>query len=958
MESIWPETLSQRIDEMAEAYPHSIAIKDTHGNCLSYKTMIERVKDIQAAMVKIGIGEGSNVAVFLQPSTDWICSLLAVMRQGAIYVPLDSSQGLTRLHQIFALSSPTTILVDSSTTQEAAAWARLTNVINVNDLQATPDSNPLNSATPNRLAVILFTSGTTGTPKGILLQHSALVNVIEGMVRRYNLGRQTVLQQSAFSFDMSLEQTFLALCNGGTLVVADRSIRGDSRALMKVIATEGITYTKATPPEYLSWFRHGASYVTGNKTWKYIFAGGDRMTETMKSELRSLGLPHIRLFNSYGPAESTIIATKMEQSYGIDDETDGSIPIGFPLPNYSIYIVDDKLSPLPQGVPGEILIGGQGVAIGYLSDASQNEKRFLDNPWAGPEYVKRGWTKMYRSGDKGHLTKQGALVFHGRIAGDTQVKLQGIRLELEDIENNILKEGKGSLSEAVCTIHGESDFNYLVAHVVFSPGFPSSVDVGREFLSRLLQQLPLPQYMKPAALFPLESLPLTMHGKIDRAAIAAIPVVQNVGREEEDFKLSELESRLGSIWRQLLPKEAIPASLNRSSDFFMLGGSSVLLLEVQFLIRTNFNIDISLQELFEVTTLVKMAAKIQVLVNAKAVNWDIETTPPRTDEFVDAEPQPIRLTGLEVVVTGTTGHLGGFILDGLVSDPAIAKIHCVAVRDPSKLRSTSDKVIVHRGDLAKAQLGLPTSDLTHLASTTDAIIHCGATRLNWETFESMVAVNVTSTRELIRLAAPRRVPIHFVSSGGVFPADVAPSERSAASHVPPRVGVDGYVASKWASEQMLERSARDIGLPVHIYRTVRADEGTFPEELPEEILAGMAKATIQSMVMTEHGGDAWVGWFDLVSAIDVAGSICTAVSTRMALSEELGVRFVNHKATYRVWKDEHLNKLVARPEIQERIGRFKMMPPQIWLGELKKSGFPWMIGASDAVYKDRVRNRR
>jgi hybrid polyketide synthase/nonribosomal peptide synthetase ACE1 len=690
----------------------------------------------------------------------------------------------------------------------------------------------------------------------------------------------------------------------------------------------------------------------------------------MLSELRGLGLSHdVKLLNSYGPVEGTIIATKMLLPVHQDNEGK-PIPVGLPLPNYSIYIVDEDLNLLPPEVPGEIIIGGQGVAIGYLDD---DGKKFIANPWADAEYIKRGWSKMYRTGDKGHLTKRGELIFHGRIAGDTQVKLRGIRLELEDVERNILKAANGDLSEVVCTIREGADgagSNYLVAFVVLSSQ-ADGASAESDYLTNLRERLPLPQYMKPSAMVVLKTLPLTKHGKIDRSAIGAMSLTTNVaGEGQDEAELSELEVQISNIWRQLLPKETMPPSLKRSSDFFMVGGSSLVLVEVQSLVRTEFNIDLSLRDLYEATALSEMADKVREALNAKTINWALETAPPQPHELAELSgpSQPLRSTNLEVIMTGATGHLGGFVLQRLISDPAIAKIHCVAVRDASGLKFHSDKLVIYSGDLSQPNLGLPADTAAYLAATADAVVHSGATRLNWETYESMRPTNLLSTRTLIRLAAPRRLPVHFVSSGGVFPADVAPSEDSAAEHQPPAVGADGYVASKWASERLLERSAEQLGVPVHIYRTVRADEGTFPEELPEEILAGMAAATVEAGVMLDHGGHAWVGFFDLVSAPGVADNIVRGVVAEAASQnvggEERGggnrgtVGYANHKGIYRVWKGEQLDSLVYRPEIQERLGRFKMVPPQIWLGEMKRAGFPWMMGASAAAYKGLVKNRR
>ncbi|KAJ0297241.1 hypothetical protein Brms1b_013619 [Colletotrichum noveboracense] len=996
------------------------AIKDTLGTSLSYMAMSKRVMAIQGALEARGVQPLTKVAVLLSPSVNWAFALLAVLRSGAIYVPLDCTQGPMRLQQIIQGCSPSTIIIDSSSLQyldELQLKNNNATIVNMSDLDGesphtTMVSTPENLADPEQQAVILFTSGTTGSPKGTLLQHGALVNVTQGMTREF---------------------AFPGLGCWGTALIADASIRGDSRAPMKAAVDGGVTMTKATPPEYVSWLRYGCDYVRRNETWEFLLAGGDRLTRGIKDDMRSLGMDRVRIFNSYGPAEATIIATKMEL---LDDHfgqgnAANSIPTGYPLPNYSLYIVDGDFNLLPAGISGEILIGGHGVALGYVGLDSDKDSRltkaaFLLSPWASPEYVKNGWTKLYRTGDRGHLTQRGELVFDGRIAGDTQVKLRGIRLDLRDVEANIVRFSEGAVSEAVCSLRGETAAtSFIVAHVVLATSAVSGNDCheniqGNEgpertediekvdFLRRLRDKLPIPQYMKPARLIPLPTIPMTVHGKIDRVYIAAMPLPDAatdwsaVGHHE----LTDVENRIGAVWERLLPRETLPSPLSPSSDFFMLGGNSLMLVEVQAHIRADLSIDISLRDLYQCAILSEIAAKVDELMAVQALDWEAETTPPRMGELVNASfseevtiQTEMKSGHVEIILTGATGHLGPYILTRLLSNPAITKIHCIAVRDPQKLQAllanssitagadAADRIIIHPGDLTQPDLGLTPDTLARLATTVAAIIHAGAARLSWETYAVLRPMNLDPTHALLRLAGRRHIPVHFVSSGGVFPATHAPLEMTAAEHIPPALGADGYIATKWAAERMLERAAAGgpgeadsseagLGVPVRIYRTVRCagedPASRFGDELPEDIAAAMAAASVESMTMLDHGGYAWSGWFDLVSVHEVADRICDAVARDLPFhadpDEETAegtcepalphVAYTNIVGSYRVWKVDQLHQLVLRPEIQANMGRFKMVPPQIWLGVLKRSGFPWMMGASEAAYKDWVQNRR
>jgi hybrid polyketide synthase/nonribosomal peptide synthetase ACE1 len=988
---VWPETLLHQIEAVARDSVSAAAVKDTLGNSLTYRQLLDRVGTIALALDNVGVTEGSHVAVFQSPSSDWICSMLATMWIGAVYVPLDYRQGLERLAQIAQACSPAAILVDSSTRDEVESLACSSHYINVTKLsdisQATDGSYEAKiKARGDKPAVILFTSGTTGTPKGIVLKHSGLRNGIEGLVSRYDIGREVVLQQTAYSFDMSLDEIFVALCSGGTLVVAGKRLRGDSEAIMRLIALEGVTYTRATPAEYSSWLRHGASHLAGNTSWRFAFAGGDRMTNSLRDEFRALGpLEGLRLFNSYGPTEITLSAVKVEVPYRERDErSDGRpIPIGVSMPNYSIYIVDDNTRLVPVGVPGEIVVGGAGVSFGYLGEAKLTDDRFVENPWAPAHWVQNGWTKMYKTGDRGHMASNGDVHFHGRVAGDTQIKLRGIRLELGDIENNILKASEGVLSNIICTLRrdaGTAESDYIVGHVVFAPGRAVPKTEQSTYFANLLARLALPDYMKPAAMVALERLPLTVHQKIDRAAIATLPVEEILAAEKPsciegvDVEFSDLEATIADIWLQVLTKGA-PRQLSPSSEFFRLGGNSLLLVETQALIRKTLDVSIPLPDLLEATNLGKMSAKVREAMSLGTIDWDEETTPPEVvHSTMDGIRTPPKTTNLEVVLTGATGHLGRHLMPKLLSDPNISKVHCVAVRNTGKLDPNSqgtDKLVVYPGDITHPRLGLSATDFSHLSASADAIVHCAAVRSFFEPYRVLQKANVCSVAEVVKLAGSRRIPIHYMSSGGVLPDDILSSSaapRSAAAYVPAANGGEGYVASKWAGERMLERAAAATAaaghLPVHIYRTlgVVSDDHEAVGRLPASLIDEFARAAVRSNTLLDPEGQ-WTGSFDLISADEVADAICVRLTTSGDASGDPNaggeaVDFVHLRATVRVENGQQLSDLLEVPAIRDNIGAFgKLAGPQ-WIGRLKKAGFGWMVAAQDAVLDGRIRSRR
>ncbi|ORY13581.1 hypothetical protein BCR34DRAFT_599754 [Clohesyomyces aquaticus] len=604
IESDWPETLSHRIANIAQQHPDREAVKDGCGNSITYDQLQHRIQAISDTLTQAGVKQGSRVAVFQQPSADWVCSLLGIWHAGGAYIPMDLRNSLPRLAQITATAKPTAILCHDETEGKVPELKSSAALVNVSSLE---HAQPLTKtqARPNTTAAILFTSGSTGTPKGVILRHAAFRNTIEGLVKQYNIGAEKVLQQSAFTFDFSLDQILCGLVNGGSVFVVPKEQRGDPVAISNIIATEGITYTRATPSEYSSWITYSAEDLRNAVTWTFAWGGGEYMPRSLRESIASLELPTLRLYNSYGPAES-ITCTKTGVPLEIDErEAENDIPAGFPLPNYSVYIVDRNVELVPQGVKGEILIGGPSVAAGYLNQEKLSSAKFISNPW--------GNGIVYRTGDTGYLRGDGALMFQGRIAGDTQVKIRGIRIDLQDIESCISSAAEGALQRAVVSVRGG---DMLVAHVQFATDQYADERSQQAFLRQLRFLLPLPVYMVPSMFIAVGQLPVNAHGKTDRKAVAELPLPSQAasgGRTGDD--LSETEKTLIAIWKEAVPDEMkgviVPSS---QTSFFELGGNSLLLVKLQMLVNQKFGVKLGLIDLFSAASLGAMGTKVDVLL--------------------------------------------------------------------------------------------------------------------------------------------------------------------------------------------------------------------------------------------------------------------------------------------------------------------------------------------------------
>lgn len=633
---------------MVNVWPNELAVIGENGLGTTYSELSDLVHSIAASLRNSGATSAGTVAVFQEPTSMWIASALAVMHIGAIYVPLDVSTAPGRLHAMLRDSKASILLVDNSTESEASKLDHpSTFTINVENSANLKQLQTATSATEDATAMILYTSGSTGTPKGIKLKHLGLRNWFEPTEWLYGLGREIVLQQSSSNFDMSFTQIATALCFGGSIYLLPRSLRGDAPVISGMIASQNITYTCATPTEYSSWLRYGSKQLLQNSNWRMAVSAGEAVTKSMLEQFDTLNKHDLRLFNMYGPTEISIVATSTELFYKDKIKHEQQISVGHPLPNYSVYVVDEYLHLLPAGVQGEIYIGGAGVSHGYVNNSKLTEERFLPNDFAAEDYTAMGWCSMHRTGDVGRWDTGRGLLIEGRASGDTQVKLRGLRVDVREIEWAIIEQSAGAIEEAVVSVRkwigGSQDSNeaeILVAHVVFDHNNDIDPERQRHFLRELQLKLDVPQYMCPALMLVVQGMPKTSSAKLDRRAIAAWALPdgeKNVHEMKSPDNLTIFEMRLKDVWVDVLPglkSSSLFGQVTRNTDFFHVGGTSLLLLALQSRIRSCFNIKIPLVQLFRTSTLGSMASRLSSDANnapitqERSVNWHEETALP------------------------------------------------------------------------------------------------------------------------------------------------------------------------------------------------------------------------------------------------------------------------------------------------------------------------------------------
>ncbi|KAJ2992168.1 hypothetical protein NUW58_g2256 [Xylaria curta] len=858
-ETRWPETVIHRIEQMANLRANEPAVTQ-NGATITYIEMLAYASAIATELKSSQVLPGSMVAVLQEPTIGFIASMLGIMRIGAIYVPLDPSMPEARLATIVRDCQPTWILIGPETKELANSLpVEMTSLIDVSIIERLVSHVPPVATTAASAATVLYTSGTTAVPKGVILKHEGLRNWAEHMPALYDIGFESVLQQTSPMFDLSLVQILTALCFGGQLHLVSRKQRGDANEIARSIVRNEISFTCATPLEYATWLHYGKAELLGHNAWKAAFCAGEAIPKSLLKQFSALETQNLRLYNLYGPTETSLTATAGEVSYRFSHvlNSEEPVPAGRPLPNYTIYVLDAQLRLVPSGVQGEIYIGGAGVGLGYFNKPDQNAYHFVADSFSGRDL-------MHRTGDMGRWREDGTLVVEGRISGSTQIKLRGLRIDLLEIENVIIEVSGGALLQVMVSVRPLSDerheaTDHLVAHVVLGQTCPQQRDpnnITRQIQSRLKTRLPL--YMLPATIIPVPALPMTVSGKLDRRAASTLPLADGFTAPTTVVNQTEMAtvmSKLTGIWSKILPGQSDGSSrdITPETDFFHVGGNSLLLLRLQADMKNVFAVEVPFVRLFESSTLAAMAHVIddvsqppESISSAAEVDWEIETELPRSLlNLEQGRLMPSRertdAQGTVVLLTGSTGYLGSALLEALVADQNVKRVHCVAVRDIArrnvKEMMRNDKVSVNGGDLGLPRLGLSEKEAQAMMSEVDFIIHNGADTSLMKTYSTLYAQNVQSTKQLAEMSAGagRMVPIHYIStlSVGSIIAAAAPDRDafmfnpvSVGAHTPQlsitgasRVG-RGYVASKWASEVFLERLNTHFNesWPVHIHR--------------------------------------------------------------------------------------------------------------------------------------------
>lgn len=588
--------LNQIISETAELYPNNIALKFQNQN-FTYKQLNQKANQLAAVLIENGVKPNDKVAISLDRSAELVIALLAIIKAGATYIPLDPIFPINRINYMLEDSAAVVLLTSSAYKGQYVSNAK---EIILDDIWASiknyPTTDPDVAVRGEDLIYILYTSGSTGQPKGVQIKHHNVVNFLYSMQKQPGLIREDkLLAVTTISFDIAGLELWLPLITGAQIVLADAATAKDGNALLDIIKKDKITVMQATPYTWRIMLEAG-----WDKERVKVICGGEALPMDLAQRILDKATS---LWNVYGPTETTIWSTLKE----ITTE-DGFVSIGKPIDNTQIYILDQYQNPLIAGVAGEIYIGGEGIAYGYLNQPELTAEKFVSDPFSDEPGA-----KMYRTGDLGTFLPDGNLMYLSRI--DAQVKIRGYRIETGEIEFNLAKED--AIKQAVVIARADNNgVDKLVAYIILKDGFPQADDHNepiQQWRNNLRNSVP--DYMVPDNFMVIDTMPMTPNGKVDKKALAARDITA-ADTVTYVAPRTDVEKMLSDMWVELLGVEQVGIRDN----FFELGGHSLIAVKVMARIEQETGKRLPLAILFENSTVEKLSLMLEM--DGKSITWD------------------------------------------------------------------------------------------------------------------------------------------------------------------------------------------------------------------------------------------------------------------------------------------------------------------------------------------------
>jgi amino acid adenylation domain-containing protein/thioester reductase-like protein len=921
-------------DARADRRPGSIAL-DAGPARMTYRKLARTANQFAHHLRGLGVGPDVPVGVRLDRGADAVRCMLAVLKAGGAYLPLDPALPANRLSEMCAEAGPAMILTGDDAREEALPGTG-TRLLRAGDLASAAAGQPVTAPAAGlrdgNVAYVIYTSGSTGRPKGVAVSHGSLARQIQDVAREYEMShRDRVVQVAALAFDTSVEQILVTLVSGATLLLPPPGTVAPTD-LLRYLAEQRATVVDLTPAYWHQLLAAAGPADDRLEHLRLMITGGEMASpEDCRAAARAAG--GARLVNAYGLTETTITSTLADVRLDSRDDRDGRVPAGRPLPHAQVLVLDEQLKPVADGAAGEIYIGGSGVARGYLGQPAWTAERFVPNP-RDPEPGSR----MYRTGDLGRWLGDGELDVIGRA--DRQLKVRGFRVEPAEIERALAAHP--GIREAAVVAHelgpGNAQLTAYYVRDLRSAGQLHGDDL-RAFLADRV-----PGFMVPAEYVALHQIPRTQGGEADRRALT-YPVARSAAGSD-GARYTPVQVGLSHLWSRILNVPRV----GLADDFFSLGGNSLLAAEM--LTHAQVMFGISPRDSRALTRCLLRDASLRGFADAiqaaRAGTLGAAGHEPPVDFAHEAElDHPVRLDNgpvpdwrhpRQVLLTGANGFFGVHLLSELLA-ATTADVHClVRARDAAHALSRVKRaarryavdgldlarVVPVPGDLAEPRLGLSAATFHALARATDVIYHSGALVNFIYPYAELRGANVAGTRELIGLASlDRGIPVHYVSTTAVLAGFGAMGVREVTEDTPLAYADHlhiGYVESKFVSEELL-RSAGRAGLPVAIYR---------PLDIVGDLRSGTWNTATEMCALIRFITDTGLAPdidlpLDFVPA-DVCAAAIRYISTRVPASGQ----------TYHLSSPEYavLGSLVER--LRGHGFQIETIPYAGWVGELVK----------------------
>lgn len=855
-------SIQERFYEQVHARPEAVAIS-TENRVYTYHEINQRSNQVAHGLMDLGVQKGDRVAIFLHRNVESIIAMLGILKAGGTYVPIDVKYPPERIQYILQ-DSTTTVTITKTGLQEELAFYPGHIVLIENLFTSSKVQDVLNQNIVEDTAYIIYTSGSTGKPKGTLLRHKGVLNLVEWRSRTFQVTEKDVFSQFySHSFDSSVSEIFSALLTGARLHLLNEDQRFSTQAYCHAISTYRITISDVATAFFKQLAAElSASHIQQLQPLRILSMGGEAASAESIRNWQSNLNHKILLVNEYGPTETTVSSLY----YLISKHTSSdmiNVPIGRPIANTKIYILNENMQLCPTGVIGELYIESVGTAIGYNNQPKHTKQTFVSNPFSTESSA-----LLYRTGDLVRLSPEGYVEYMGRR--DRQVKMRGYRIELGEIEDILIKESR--IQQAVVLLNKEKQ----ELHAYFTIQDKTTIDIEEVYnhTSSLL-----PEYMLPTGYACVNEIPITPNGKIDVSKLTDRYAVQY--RKQKIFlrPITETQIILAKVWEEVLRMQHI----GLHDDFFALGGHSLKIMPTLVKLKPYFP-TLHIQDFFQYRTIEKLAEKIE---NDRKKNIMIETNQKEHNnksnhcipkqKLANQNYMPLQISKQHprcVLLTGVTGFLGAHILQQLLCLPNTI-VYCLVRPQKSVgieekmikkmqfyfgqqiVEKMKNRVYTIEGDLSEKYVGLTTDIQENLVSKIDTIIHCGGDVRHYGDRSHFNKVNVESTRYLLLLSKKAGARFHYISTVSISghrsddPAEFLFSEQDFDRG---QQIENVYVESKYISEKLVRAAMKDC-VPATIYRVGNLVGNTKNGKFQQNIEGNAFYRLIKALLLLQKAPD-------------------------------------------------------------------------------------------------------